>query len=382
MKKRNRFLRAVQLTVNMLVSAFCLLTAYGGMADPVRTVIPALAAMLFPLALAAVVVILVIDLLTFRNQSWIPIAALALCASPIRTFCPLNFGGESRVRKAVETDSGRVFSLTTYNVCDFRDFTRDEHDTSEAPNPSIRFILDSGSDFVCLQEGLNLTASPRRNLLKSQVDSLKRVYPYRSKGKNIVSFLSRHPFEEILVPNEIKQMTFDAACYRTEIDGQTLHIVNLHLQSIGLNDQDRELYREVTRGEATNKQEIKEIRLTLIRKLARAFRNRSAQAKTVRRFLDTLDGNVIVCGDFNDVPGCYASRVIAGKDFSDAYRDGATGPCWTYNRDRFLFRIDQVYWRGEMDVLRTLRDSNRGSDHYPLTVWFELDKQTPIKNKQ
>lgn len=92
----------------------------------------------------------------------------------------------------------------------------------------------------------------------------------------------------------------------------------------------------------------------------------------VRQYVDSVSDPVLLCGDFNDIPGCYAYRVIAGGDMTDAYRAAASGPAITYHADRFYFRIDQMMCRGDLTPLRVWRGTIPSSDHYPLIGYFAL----------
>lgn len=47
--------------------------------------------------------------------------------------------------------------------------------------------------------------------------------------------------------------TFIATCYKLDVEGHPLYLINVHLQSIGLNPKDKALYMELTEGEARSK---------------------------------------------------------------------------------------------------------------------------------
>ena len=55
---------------------------------------------------------------------------------------------------------------------------------------------------------------------------------------------------------------------------------------------------------------MKEVKSKLLTKLATAFKIRAVQAHAARSVIDSIGGPFIVAGDFNDIPGCYAMRVI------------------------------------------------------------------------
>ncbi len=49
-----------------------------------------------------------------------------------------------------------------------------------------------------------------------------------------------------------------------------------------------------------------------------------------------MGGNVIVCGDFNDVPGCRALRILESAGLTDAYAELGLGPTITFNASHFF----------------------------------------------
>ncbi len=160
--------------------------------------------------------------------------------------------------------------------------------------------------------------------------------------------------------------------YDVEVEGHEVTVVNCHLQSIGLTDDDKELYRELTDKELRNpsRSELSKVKNGIVTKLLAAFRIRAQQARYIKEFLATRKGNVILVGDFNDVPGSYAYRTIKSDGLKDAYSECAFGPTVTYNDNRFYFRIDQMLYRGDLEAVRIKRGDLRSSDHYPLLATF------------
>lgn len=167
--------------------------------------------------------------------------------------------------------------------------------------------------------------------------------------------------------------------FRLNIQGHEIHLINVHLKSIGLTPEDKTLYKEALEMPATKselKRELKEVKSQLLTKLSEAFKIRTLQARTVRNIVDSIRGPFIVAGDFNDIPDCYAVRTIKGKDMHDAYADAAFGPTITYHGDKFYFRIDQILYRGPFKAVDIERGDISSSDHNPLLATFLFD---PVK---
>ena len=160
------------------------------------------------------------------------------------------------------------------------------------------------------------------------------------------------------------------------IDGHATTVINCHLQSIGLTPDDKELYRDLTdKDMRPTKSELTKVKNDLIGKLSNAFITRAEQAQSIKDFLSGQRDNVILVGDFNDVPGSYAYRTIKSCGLRDAYSDCAFGPVITYNTNRFYFRIDHILYRGNLKAIDIRRGDIRSSDHYPLTATFIRDNK-------
>lgn len=82
---------------------------------------------------------------------------------------------------------------------------------------------------------------------------------------------------------------------------------------------------------------------------------------------------MVLCGDFNDVPGCYAVRALEKCGMHDAYAQTALGPTITYNLNRFYFRIDQTLYKGDFKAVSVERGALDSSDHHPLLTTYVWD---------
>ena len=153
------------------------------------------------------------------------------------------------------------------------------------------------------------------------------------------------------------------------MNNQTITLFNVHLRSLRFNQDDRDAYLEFTDINSSNYTDLSRL-LPLRDKLYNAARHRARQANIIRAYLDQAGGNAIVCGDFNDVPNCYAIRTISGDSMNDAYAENAFGPTITFNANRFYFRIDHVLYSGSLKAVDIERGDIPSSDHYPLLTTF------------
>ncbi len=362
---RHNIAIATGLAINFFIALLTLLGAYGGMISPETMPSASLAVMAFPIILLLDIVVIIFDIWLYKKMALVPTGAIILSIGGIITFSPINIPhGE-----LTDDELQREFTLLTYNVLNFID---NEGIYPDNTNRTITYLLSTDADILCLQECEYLCPFPLYCVTKEQVDSLIERYPYRHIGRNGQSLLSKYPF----FPIPLKVTEEDNAAmtaFRTNIDGHVVTLFNVHLQSLGLTVSDKELFLQMTNLEPTKT--LSHIRSQLVEKLFDAFRLRASQAERISLWVEALnDNNIILCGDFNDIPGSYAHRTICSAGLRDAYADAAFGPMITYNANRFYFHIDQVLYSGELEAVDIRRGDLPCSDHYPLLTTFVWDE--------
>ncbi|MDE5687269.1 MAG: endonuclease/exonuclease/phosphatase family protein [Paramuribaculum sp.] len=357
-----RILKICTIVISVITASALILCAYGGCVNPLRSVLPALMNLMFP-AIAIFSLLLLVTFAFFaRKTAIILAAAFVICSPPLFNLCPVN------LFRSVP-DGENSFTVMTYNVCNLTDFTNPTSDCTT--NPTLAAILSERPDIAALQECQTFEHSRSAEVNTDMLDSLYNIYPYRTNGAEGQALLSKFPFEELKLHFNTTHI-FQVRAYRINAHTDTFTLFNLHLKSIGLTDSDKELYKDLTKGKTETssiRAELSDIKHDLLSKLATAFRERAVQAQRVKELVDSIGGNVIVCGDFNDAPGCYAIREIKSAGLDDAYRHSATGPCITYHADRFYFRIDHILYRG-FTPAKTICPKIPYSDHYPLITTF------------
>lgn len=368
--------------VNILLALVTLMAAYGGVVDPETSAIPAILAMTFPFWLVLIIVALILDLIFNRLMALIPGATIILCMGPILSFCPLNMSRG----KLTPQEEERSFTFMSYNVYGLNDFRKQlpsPKDTTRLfkeamagqSNPTMSFIVRQNADIVCLQEFWWNLKPNHRIISPGLLDSIHAEYPYRVMGAGN-AVLSKYPIYPIELPTLADPSAFHIAVV-AEIQGRRTLIVSAHLQSIGLDNSDKALYHEITEGEGGRKA-ISGAKRKLLSKLAKAFRSRAAQAKMIRRQIDSIGiDNVIIAGDFNDIQDCYAIRQLARDDFKSAFSMAGCGPVITYHANRFYFQIDHILYRGKLDAIDFKRYDFDRSDHYPIQARFLWSEAAP-----
>lgn len=324
--------------------------------------------MTMPAWIAAMVIMTVLDAIWCRKALALCALTFIACASAIWEFMPLNFSGPDKAKYA----SCPRFTFMTYNVCNLIDQTKTYPGDI---NPTISYILRTNPDVVNLQEIIVLSPYKPAHIGTEQLDSLHRAYPYIIWYGYSQVLMSKYPAEPIHTGSSNKPGN-EIATFRLNIEGTSVTLFDVHLQSFGLSRDDKELYKDVTRlseQQGGLRATIGEVKSHLLSKIQNAAEQREQDVDRLCRYIEHYGGpNVIVAGDFNDVPGCYALRRLADFSLRQVYPEVGFGPMHTFNSDRFYFRIDHILYRGALRPLDIRRGSIRYSDHYPLITTFAI----------
>ena len=366
-----RFLLAIATAAGASVAIAMAVSAYSSYFNPQDNRIIAVSGLLFPMLLGAHMLMTMVWLAWRKWTNLVlSLIVLAACGTQAYTFSPLNI-----TKPIAVTEHEKQFTVLTYNVFGLWCFGNEvKNDTY---NIAVSNILKADADIVALQECYGVDKNRALRITEQQSDSIKERYPYRSFSSRDVMLLSKYPITE---SNDIsgRNNNYSATRYSIDIDGRTISFYNIHLQSIGLSDDDKELYENTiegknmpeTRSEA--KALAKDLKKHLYTKIADAMSYRSKQAQDISEFLRRENGDVILCGDFNDTANSYAYRKIRGT-MSDAYCDCGFGPTITYHGNRFYLRIDHILYQGAIRATDIERPHFASSDHYPLLATFALE---------
>lgn len=361
-------LRALLWILTLLPCCGLLTASYSGTVDPTAFVLASVMLLSYPFWLFSTLLMGVVDAFLCRRALIAVVLTLIACIPSIWSYSPVNV-----LRPHVPRESeGRTFKFMTYNVAAFHNFTPT---FPGGVNPTISYILNSGADVVNLQEVYIFATSEGEHITPAQLDSLHKVYPYMLLNGYMQALLSKYPAETIHTDwpcvggNEM-------AVFRINVEGELITLFDVHLQSYGLTDADKSLFRSLTRLDVYDSEKMEEIKSQLLDKVNSAAASRAEDARRLGHYISSLGGpNVIVAGDFNDVPGCYALRYLSDYGLKEVYPEVGFGPMITYNASNFYFRIDHVLYRGGLQPLKMYRGKVKCSDHYPVFVEFALTAQ-------
>lgn len=339
-----------------------LLAAYGGYMNPEWWTLPSIAVLFFPYLAIATLIVSVVWLLSKRLiTGCIGIGVLMACGPTFTQAVPFRFGNKAQ-------DDSRTFKMVSYNCLHLQDLKEPDADS----NRMLDFLIHSGADFICLQElyGLGLPEIPEK--YNSQLEELLAIYPYHSKDwAKEVEFVSKYPFETLPIHLDDGLKYGSVGVYRLEIDGESLTVINAHLSSYMLSEEERNIITEI-RSKQGMKESLREFEGSVYAKMKDAFAMRAKVSEAIAKYAEGVEGNVIVCGDFNDVPGSWSYRNFTKRGFEDAYAQTGFGHLITYNQHLMWFHIDQILYKGNLVPLYVKKERLSASDHYPLIAEFEF----------
>lgn len=368
MKSLGRIVGFALFSVHVTLMALLLLSAFSDRISPEKSVFFSFLGMGFPFLILPNLFFVVWWFLFMQWKKMLAgIVSLLLCWGAINAYFPLN----ARTRDLPED----CIKILTYNVMGFH---HSSAHSEKHPNPVLQYIIDCKADIVCIQEHRSYQNS--RHLSPDDLKKALKMYPYShfyrietadpSLGIYGMSVYSKFPIKSA---EKIKFNSTYNGAFKVELDirGKKVTLINCHLETNNLSDEDRQQYDNMVKD--FNSKNIDAMADRTFRKLKPAFKARAAQADKVAEVVgNDTNPYVIVCGDFNDTPISYARQRIKGN-LVDAFAETGRGPGITYNRNHFYFRIDYILHSRNIKSYNCSVGKLKDSDHYPVCAWLKLD---------
>lgn len=314
----------------------------------------------FPFILAGVLMMQVLMLVFAFRRSWIPAVGMLLCAGTIRTYFPINFPSIA--------PKGCV-KVMTYNVCNWGHgdtaYTEDKKH-----NLIAQYMAQSEADIICIQEG-TATAGFYEKYARPELTHTPHMDSISLSSSRLVMF-SAYP---IVKKQRICHNTFNGsgAFWVVMEPGDTLIVINNHLQSNHLDQKDREGWSRMVKQPKENISDS--VSLSLYHKITESSVARANMADSIAQFIeDNKHHSILVCGDFNDSPICYAHHRIA-SGLKDVYARTANGIGRTFTQDAIYVRIDHILCSRDWKPYQCAVDNTCYlSDHFPVTCYLKRNK--------
>jgi len=368
MKPLKKFFWILLQTLNAIVLAGLLLSAFSGYVSPHRFLFLSYFGLFFPFILIGNILVFIAWALFKKwKLALLHLVVLGICGGAIYTYCPLHGKTDKIPKDAIK--------ILTYNVMRFNNIKKDT--IGDPPNKILQYIRENDADIVCIQEfgaSRNNTNFISEKDIKTVFNKYPYYYayplqfPYPNEDYGLAIF-SRFP---ILSIQKVPYESFYNGSFVVELDihGKKVTLINNHLESNKLSEEERSNYYQLTKEIDT--QSLDAFTQMMTKRLSPAYKVRANQAQLIAQVVkENKNPYIIVCGDFNDTPISYARYKIKGN-LRDAFVDSGFGLGITYNKYRFLFRIDYILHSDNIKSYNCTVGKLKSSDHYPLWCYLEL----------
>lgn len=361
----SRLFTQTALMANLVVIAVFVLADSARVVSPERLILPSMLGLAFPLIAIANFAFLFWWVIRRRWYLVFSLTSILFCYDSVKETFPVNFADE-------ETEAKKSIKVLSYNVRLF-DFYK-----KASKNKVLDYLLKSEADVICIQE---YGFSKKAEFLKENeiIEILGRRYPYHHSdfGQNSttrtfgVATFSKFP---ILSKRKIEYNSLHNSSILTEIsiDGKAYNIINCHLESNKITENDRLLISQLK--DKLGSEVAKNTAEQLTKKLTPSYLLRAEQAEKVASVVEKCGDPIILCGDFNDVPVSYAYNTIKGKKLESAFAENGLGYGVTFRERMFPFRIDHILYSKELKSYDFRIDTVSHSDHFPIMCQIELEK--------
>ncbi|MCI5757436.1 MAG: endonuclease/exonuclease/phosphatase family protein, partial [Alloprevotella sp.] len=326
--QRRHFVQSILCGAAWCVALLLVVCAYMPMVNPERWPLAGVITLFFPIALLLHLTMLVLVLLFIPRTGWMMLAAIVVCFPSLRAYCPINL--PSPPPKG-------ALKVITYNTQSFGNWQLNP----DGSNPVTSYLVAERADVVCLQEAYDI---PANHYAKTIGPAMRPVYAHYDTvkiGPNVLACFSRMPIVS-------KRLIAAGASNGSALfvlqmpDGDSLFVINCHLESMHLTPDDRNHYKQFVHhpGQA----EIDSSSHRLLGKVADAAVRRALQARATAEAVRALgDRRIIVCGDMNDTPISYTHHCLTSAGLRDAYAATGRGIGRSFNRDAIYVRIDHMF---------------------------------------
>lgn len=261
-----------------------------------------------------------------------------------------------------DSENKNKLSLLSYNVRGFGIYHEESESFSNQYSKIYQYIKSKDVDVICFQEffegfpkGFKSTIDGFRN---TNVNGKNYYFSNINKKFGVVT-LSKYPIIKsgvlVLAGNKSRSIFTDILK-----ENDTLRIINVHLQSIRLDQDDIE---RIDKEEV----DIEKTSLAVYRKLSLAFKLREDQVLDLEKAIKDSPHKTILCGDFNDTPMSFSYNQIS-KLLTDVYKSTNTGIGSTYAGKLPAGRIDYIFASDEFKPVSFDIQSSTVSDHFAINA--------------
>ena len=239
--------------------------------------------------------------------------------------------------------------------------------TKEYTSEFISYLEKVNPDILCLQE-----CSKSLNL--DEDSTIAQIFPYISSNDVKLSStmcMSKYPIVgQDFIEYESKNNSSVAYCI--EYDKDTILLVNNHLQSYSMNQDEIDEYKKIT-GRSASISDREKGTKDIVSKIIKGNKIRGPQVDTVCNYIESHPKHyTIVVGDMNE-PAMSYSHYKLTKNLNDAFTRSGNGFGFSYSRNKIHYRIDHILCSDNITPYEAEVDKDIDiSDHYPIICYLKL----------
>ncbi len=369
-QRLKKFARIAFIAANCVAIFFCLLACLSPFLHPGNNAFIALLGLGFPLLFFSVILFAVYWFVRKSKWVWVSAAALLLSGYQLTHVFALHPGGQFAVIKKPD-----ALRISTWNISSWGVSGKNNPAKISYRKQMTELLANTNADVICLQEYHFLREKTFRDSVIPELKekgynyfffsrSLYTMHLFKSAHVTGVAIASKLPLRDTVHINYNKDDFAEPLIYADVLfNNQPLRIFTTHLQSVRFENYDYEALhnlKEPVNASITQSRAI-------AWKMKQAYIKRAAQAAFLHEKIITSPYPVIVCGDFNDVPGSYTYHTIK-ENLQDAFLKKGFGFGRTY---RFLsptLRIDYILADKKFTVQQYKKFEVNYSDHYPVVA--------------
>jgi endonuclease/exonuclease/phosphatase family metal-dependent hydrolase len=303
--------------------------------------------------------------LLFKKTAFYSLIILISGWSQIRSYAQIN-----PIPAPVHSKNG--FKIMSYNVKLF-DLYNWSHNI-ETRGKMFDLIKSESPDIMCIQEFYTNDGKDELNNLdtlskfqKAKFVHVEYTTTLRKTDHWGIAIFSKYP---ILKNGKLNFETKgNNTCIYSDIliNGDTVRVYNVHLQSIKFGYKDYQFVDDLMNNKET--EELQKSK-NILKRLKLGYIKRAKQTELVANHISNSPYPVVICGDFNDTPASYTYHTLS-KSLNDAFVESGKGFGRSYVGKFPSFRIDYILHGNEYKAsgFRTIRKEL--SDHFPVVTYLE-----------
>lgn len=353
-KRKLGFFGNIFYFVNILLALALLVSSFSSYVDPRQSMLLGLFSLFYPAFLIGNFMFMVGWMLRVRSQFLLSFIAILITWNDLSSW--VRFGNSEQ---ALNADQGIV--AMSYNVRLFNRYGWIEGD--QVPVDIERIVTRQDPDIFCIQEYYRRPSTPDFEFAHEYIWTPGYGHDYG------LGIMSKHPIIDTGAvtydPYVGLRMNRGFIWADILIESDTIRVVNVHLASMQLQDQDF----KIVDGEVdvSNQEELQLGVKKFGRRIGRALVKHGHQIEPLMEFIASSPYPILLCSDMNDTHSGYSYSQISSQ-LDDTFMEAGKGFGKTFPRFWFPLRIDHIFVSDDFSVRKHGVIWEEFSDHYPVVA--------------